>query len=52
MPDPITSQMGVLALLKIGQILYNGEYFYDLVTSIHPIHELGLLCARALNMHL
>jgi hypothetical protein len=38
--------MVVLALLKIGQILFNAEYFYDLVTSIYPIHEPGILSAR------
>jgi len=44
--------MGVLALLKIGQILYNAEYFCDLVTSIHSLNEPGILGARVLNMYL
>jgi len=44
--------MGVLALLKIGQTLYSAEYFYDFVTSIHPMHEPEVICARVLNMRL
>jgi hypothetical protein len=44
--------MGVLALLKIGQTLSSAEYFYDLVTSIHPVHEPGILHARVLNIYL
>jgi acyl dehydratase len=44
--------MGVLGLLKIGQIFYNADYFYDLITFIHPVHEPGTLHARVLNMYL